>query len=271
MPLPPFPADLDFHCTQCGRCCEELWLPLAMSEAVDWLRDGNPVAVFCQAIPWPGEPADSDEAAQYKRARSFAAMAGALPVRVLVSLAAPQGNHCPNLQADKRCAIYARRPSVCRAYPAEPNPLLRLRPQQRRCPPECWQSGGDALLRGGEYVDPELRRLLSAVVNRAVAEAGPLQNLCATLDIHVAALANEGFAIHLPAPEILLAALTHPATAPRADRQEWRFISHRATSIEAIHACGATCQAAETADGVTLQYIALSGDPPADPAKQDRQ
>ncbi len=251
--------DLDFHCTQCGRCCEELWLPLSIAEATTWISDGNPVAVFCQAIPWPDEPAQDNLPALYKRERSSAAMAGNLPVRVLVSLAAPQGNHCPNLQADKRCAIYARRPSVCQAYPAEPNPLLQLLPQQRRCPPECWQAGGEPLIREGEYVDAGLSNLLSDVGGRAITEAAPLQRLCAALEIHVAALANEGFAVHLPDQDALGAALEQCASPLESTPQDWTFIAHMPASIEAIRACGAPCIPADKADGHTLQYIRLAG------------
>lgn len=255
----PIPApDLDFHCTLCGECCRGLWLPLALGEAMDWLHDGQPVAVLTQAIPWPADPPAEDVAAHYKKARSFAAMAGNLPVRVLASLAAPQGHHCPNLQTDQHCRIYERRPAVCRAYPAEPNPLLQLDTGSRRCPPESWQAGGTPLLRNGEYVDGSLRRLLRETAERGIHEAVPLRALCSRLGIRVAALANEGFAVNLRETGALRAALAAPCGEPGVlQAGDWEFITHRETSMEAIRRCGAQCRPATSADGRLLQYISL--------------
>lgn len=34
---------LNFECTQCGRCCRDLKLPLTVPEAVAWLEDGHAV------------------------------------------------------------------------------------------------------------------------------------------------------------------------------------------------------------------------------------
>jgi hypothetical protein len=50
-------------------------------------------------------PADDQKAAHRKR-RSFAALSGSMPTRVVVILAANLAGACPNLMADMRCGIY---------------------------------------------------------------------------------------------------------------------------------------------------------------------
>src|SRR5450631_1131003 len=68
--------DLHFKCTQCGKCCRDIKLPLTVSEAMDWLRCGHPVQVICEALPWLEEPPADDLKAAHRRRRSFATMAG---------------------------------------------------------------------------------------------------------------------------------------------------------------------------------------------------
>src|ERR1700693_384857 len=112
-------VELHFGCTKCGKCCHDLKLPLTVSEAIIWLAEGSEVQIICEAVPWPAEPAADDQKAAHRRRRSFAASSGAPPTRVFRMLAAHFSGACPNLLADMRCAIYERRPLVCRNYPAE--------------------------------------------------------------------------------------------------------------------------------------------------------
>lgn len=240
-----------FQCTQCGRCCEGLWLPLSIAEALDWLRDGLPVDVLCEAIPWPADPPDAgDGQAAYKKQRSFAARSGALPIRVLVTLAAPQGRRCPRLQGNGLCGIYERRPAVCRVYPAEAHPLLTLAPERRLCPPEAWAPSAPVYLRHGAYVEPGLGELARRLGERAIHEIGALSKLCERLGIHVAAQANEGYVLHEPESTRLAAALaslvgehgdanSDADVVPEAGLQAWQLFSTVASTVEILVSCQA--------------------------------
>ncbi len=145
-----------FSCTMCGRCCRDLRLPLSLAEAAGWLRDGGETQLLCDAIPWPVEPAADDRLAAYKFRRSFPAMSGTLPLRVIVTVVAAFDGPCPHLQADLRCGAYDRRPRVCRIYPAEINPFIELQPAAKLCPPEAWDERHPVLEVAGRYADPSL-------------------------------------------------------------------------------------------------------------------
>jgi hypothetical protein len=95
---------LEGRCQSCGRCCENLLLPLgsrSSARAVVWIRRFWHEAVN-DFYPKP-LVLESDE--------------GALQ---------PYG--CRNFTADRKCSRYALRPFVCRAYPAL---ALLDRPQPR--------------------------------------------------------------------------------------------------------------------------------------------
>ncbi|MBL8484964.1 MAG: hypothetical protein JNJ60_22400, partial [Rhodocyclaceae bacterium] len=57
--------DIDFACTRCGNCCRNLRLPLSAGEARQWIADGHPVEVLCEAIVWPGDPPQPNPYAAY--------------------------------------------------------------------------------------------------------------------------------------------------------------------------------------------------------------
>jgi Fe-S-cluster containining protein len=126
--------DIDFGCTICGKCCHDLRLPLAVTEAVAWLERGNDVQILCDASPWLEEPPEDNLQAVHRRRRSFAAMSGSLLTRVVVILAGAYAGPCPNLQPHMRCGIYEQRPLVCRIYPAEIIPFVELTPMHKACP-----------------------------------------------------------------------------------------------------------------------------------------
>lgn len=183
--------DIDFRCAECGDCCRGFRLPLSIEEALSWLHDGNPVEVLCEAIPWVDEPPLTNFVATFKRERSFSGMSGALPIRVIVTLAAPLGSGCPNLSTDNQCKIYERRPRTCRTYPAEASRLIELVPQSRRCPPEAWQPGGQPLMRQGTYVGSKLIALVQDKLTQSVNDAPLLSSLRQALGVHRTALSNE--------------------------------------------------------------------------------
>lgn len=252
--------DIDFHCTSCGRCCKDLRLPLSAGEAVRWLEEGHAVELLCEAIPWPGEPPAADRQAAYKRERSFAAVSGDLPIRVLATLAAPLGSRCPNLLADDRCGIYERRPAVCRIYPAESHPLRPLVVAERRCPPEAWQAGRP-LLRDAACVDADLRRLILQRRERAVADVPLHRALCAALGIRAAAMANEGYVAHSPERAGMLRLLRTLQAGGEvrelAPGQGWDFVSDRPETVEAILSCGARCVSVPAASPGPFEYLSL--------------
>lgn len=241
--------NIDFNCTMCGNCCHDLRLPLTVNEALAWLARGDNVQLLCEAVPWPEEPAADNLQAAHKRRRSFAAVSGSLPVRVVVILAGAFAGPCPNLQADMHCGIYETRPLVCRIYPAEINPFIELKPADKACPPEAWNSGLPPLMRGGKLVDVATLALIEQSRAADAHDVPAKRRLCEMLGIEAAALSNEGFVVHSPKREDLLAALERASTvlvghadAPVMDAPlpEWRIVSNRRTTVDALVAVDAS-------------------------------
>lgn len=251
--------NVDFRCTQCGQCCRGLKLPLSAAEAVRWLRDGQRVEVLCEAIPWPAELPAANAYAAYKRERSFAALSGALPIRVLATLVAPQGGRCPHLADDHACRIYERRPLVCRVYPAEINPFIGFTPARKACPAEAWLPGGPPLVRAGEYVDETVRALIQARRTELIEDVPALQAVCDALGLRAAAMANEGYVVHAPDPGRLLAALVQGQAPAGAVAADWAFVCDNTETAEALRDCGADCLAACDAAAGGLVFLSSRG------------
>jgi len=233
--------DIHFDCTRCGKCCHDLKLPLTVLEAVAWLEDGHLVQLICEAIPWLGEPPAGDQKAAHRRRRSFAAASGSMPSRVVVILAANFSGSCPNLLTDMRCGIYERRPLVCRVYPAEINPFIRLDPARKACPTEAWDAQHPLLLRDGRVVDARVRENIRQSRDTDAREVEIKRRLCMALNLNAAALADEGFVVHSPDRAVLLAELARAmeqTDAISADAQ-WCFVSNRAETVAALAALGA--------------------------------
>lgn len=238
---------LHFSCTMCGKCCHDLRLPLSVDEAIGWLGNGGEVECFCEAIPWPLEPAADDLPARHKRRRSFAARSGKLPVRVIVNLVASYEGACPFLQADLRCGVYETRPRVCRIYPAEVNPFVELDPARKACPPEAWSPENRVLARGGVIVDAQIAALAAQSREADAQDASVKAALCASLGISTAALSNEGFAIHSPDRDALYRALRAARESglreadlhDEPDAMQWSFASNRAPTRTVLEEIGA--------------------------------
>ncbi|WP_321863299.1 YkgJ family cysteine cluster protein [Burkholderia cenocepacia] len=230
---------LHFSCTMCGRCCRDLRVPLRLSEAVDWLRDGGEVQLLCEAIPWLIDPPADDLAATYKFRRSFAAVSGTLPLRITVTVAAAFDGPCPHLQPDLACGIYDRRPHVCRIYPAEINPFIELRPAGKACPPDAWADRHPLLEVSGRYVEPSLVASIEAFRDTDISDVGAKRMLCDALGICSAALTNEGFVVVSAEPEAMIRAITTAidkaeAIESKASIESWTLISNRHRSREAL-------------------------------------
>ncbi|MGN6478972.1 YkgJ family cysteine cluster protein [Luteibacter sp.] len=253
---------LHFSCTMCGRCCHGLRLPLSLDEARRWLDDGGEVEVFCEAVPWPEEPAADNGPAWHKRKRSFLARSGQLPVRVVVTLVASFDGACPNLRADMGCGIYERRPTACRVYPAEVNPFIDVDPALKLCPPEAWQTPEVLRADDGSWADPVVA---AAVVRRReddYVEADAKHELCNLLGIHEAGLANEGMLAHTPGRERMrevLQAMAVPSNyaAPESD---WILVSHRLRTMWLLESAGARGLQAADLEGAGRRFVSFVGD-----------
>ena len=251
--------DINFGCTQCGHCCHDLKLPLSVNEAKAWLGRGGELQILCEAIPWPSEPLADDGPAAYKRQRSFAVRSGALPARVIVTLAATFQGPCPHLRSAMQCAIYDERPRVCRIYPAEINPFTPLRPANKGCPGDAWDGRQPPLMRGGVLVDELTRAQIAEAMKDSVRDVAQKARLCTALGIHTAAMANEGFVVHAPARASLAEALKQVSLAPLSawqDRQPWQFVSPHAATLAAFAETGADAVAPSVAQGAYLDLQA---------------
>jgi len=247
-----------FSCTQCGRCCHGLRLPLSVEEAITWLRDGGAVQLFSEAIPWPEELPEDNLPAQHKRRRSFAARSGSLPVRVIVVLMASFDGACPNLLPDMRCGIYDRRPRVCRIYPAELNPFVELEPAGKLCPPEAWQSGEVLRDEAGRWTDPDTVAAIAATREADRIDAATKARVCERLGHAVAGLSNEGIVILSPPRERLLAALEEavdPGASEEESIQSWQVLSNRMATLDMLRSAGTDSAVAPDADAGGLRYM----------------
>jgi Fe-S-cluster containining protein len=196
-----------------------------------------------------------------------------MPTRVVTVLAANLAGACPNLQPDLRCGIYERRPLVCRIYPAEINPFVRLDPAKKGCPPEAWTPDHPLLQRDGRVVDEVVRRNVEQSRATDARDAEVKGRLCAALHLECAALADEGFVVYSPERRMLWAALDaaiadtgamHPGGAARTaaaggDSEpaagSWRIVSNRQDTIDSLTARGAVSVPASAVGHPSYEYI----------------
>jgi len=254
-------SDLNFSCTQCGKCCHNLRLPLTRPEAIAWLQKGGSVDVLCEAIPWVTEPATSDAPATHKRQRSFPAWSGELPIRVIVVLAATFEGACPHLRPDMRCGNYDSRPHVCRIYPAEVNPFLAVSPDRKQCPPEAWMSP-TPFLRANRVVDAHIQLHMSLLRHGDQLDLAIKAWICKALDIQMASLSNEGFMAHSPPPESLLALLqqTPPDAADKAPQTHWLMVTNQTATLDALGLVGAKPLSAKAFTEGPSRYLGFRPD-----------
>ncbi|WP_285353588.1 YkgJ family cysteine cluster protein [Pseudomonas sp. ME-P-057] len=188
-----------FACVGCGACCRGRFVPLTLNEAVTWLKRGHGVAVMLEAFDESLWPAGSPEFT-YNAGRSAAVPCASGTLRVTVILAANALPECPNLQQDGLCGIYLERPLVCRIYPMEINPFIRLEPAAKDCPPESWEQG--TLLASDQGLATLVQQSRQADRDDALRKVA----LCESLGLMVAGWKGNGLVIHQPSVEDLLAA-----------------------------------------------------------------
>jgi Fe-S-cluster containining protein len=232
-------------------------LPLTVLEALDWLRTGRSVQIICEALPWVEEPPADDLKAAHRRRRSFATLSGSMPARVMVILAANLEGPCPNLQADLRCGIYESRPLVCRIYPAEINPFLRLDPANKACPPEAWTADHPLIQRDGRVVDDRVREDIQQSRDTDARDVDIKRRLCAALQLNSTSVADEGFVVYSPNGAALLTELARAVDDPDSGTIEtqWRFISNRTETIASLAMRGAVGSHVRERDNGSFEYL----------------
>jgi Fe-S-cluster containining protein len=251
---------IHFGCTQCGKCCHGLRLPLSLAEAAAWLRRGGEIELLCEAIPWPVEPPDTDAQAMHKRRLSFPVMSGTLPIRVVVIVVATFDGACPNLQSDGRCGVYEERPRVCRIYPAEVNPFIPLTPASKACPPEAWGEDKPVFLADARIVDAETFEVINASRAAAAQDALVKQHLCASLGVSRAALANEGYVVYAFERGVMLEALERVEGLERNDMpalpaSEWHFVSNRRATVDVLSSIDARYAVPSSLTQAQVRYM----------------
>jgi Fe-S-cluster containining protein len=252
-------VDVNFGCTQCGKCCQKTKIPLTVQETLDWLDAGHQVQLACEASPWP-EPAplEDPKRAHFKR-RSFAATSGSMHVRVIAILVAHIPDGCPNLLPDMRCGIYERRPLVCRIYPVEINPFVELKTENKACPPEAWARELPVLQRDGRVVSDVIQQDIRRSRDTDVLDVEAKRRLCAALHVAETAVAREGLLVYSPSMPILrdaiLFAIEDAGDAPA--NTPWRFVSDSVETIGRLADAGAKAVHARDLAAPAPQYLTL--------------
>ncbi len=253
--------DVHFDCTQCGSCCRRTKIPLTAHEAVDWLSDGHEVQVICEASPWQEDrSAEDPEAARFRR-RSFEALSGLLPIRVLVVLVANIPGDCPNLLPDLRCGVYERRPLVCQIYPAEINPFVQFDPAMKACPADAWASHDPLLMRDGKLMNADIQVKIDQWRAAEALDVVVKRQMCSALQISDAAVAQEGFLVFTPPRDVLLRTLDaalrgwYEVSDEMSAGTPWRFVTDRSDSAESLARQRAVVLAKSGTAGMPCQYI----------------
>lgn len=244
-PLGRSRLEIRFDCTQCGRCCHDLRLPLSVDEALVWARRGHQVDVLIEASPITASIDGDDLRSGYRAARSFEGMSGSLPIRVHVTLVASHDGPCPHLLPNMRCGNYDLRPRVCRIYPAEIVPDIDLSPHSKACPPEAWDDAQPLFQVGRSIQSPETRSLIDAHREATLADVKIKAALCDRLGLQVASLANEGYATQAPNPHDLapaLEGLIDSTCSDVVDASNWVLVTNRSDTFRLIREAGANAE-----------------------------
>lgn len=110
--------------------------------------------------------------------------------------------------------------------------------------------------RQGILIDETTHQLLGQSRLANELEAPLRMQVCLTLGLNRAALANEGFVIYAPESQALLAALTHVYPPPLSDERsaQWTFISNRADTVDTLMSVGAVGQLVEPTIATGFRY-----------------
>jgi Fe-S-cluster containining protein len=239
-----------FACVGCGRCCTDHHVPLTLGEAMQWAADGGALIILTEAFLADGfgvAPAQLDHATR----RSTPIRSGGAQAHVAITFAAYNVGPCRNLDAEKLCRIYERRPLVCRIYPMEINPHIPLRPAAKDCPPESWEQGPQLIV-GGNLVDAELSSLIEQSRQADREDIVAKEAICQRLGIRTTALKGDGFVAYLPNMDAFASAvmdLVDGVAAPQLD-QGWTFHVAAKQVIDRLDLAGAAL-----ATGIPSDYM----------------
>ncbi|WP_439885769.1 YkgJ family cysteine cluster protein [Pseudomonas syringae] len=197
--MPAKSGPITFACNGCGICCKGRLIPLTLQEAEEWLDRGNDVAVILEAFDHSTYLDPAHYAHSVKRAAEV--ISGEARIQVVAVFAGNALTQCPSLGEDNRCGIYEDRPLVCRIYPMEINPFLTLRPEEKVCPPEVWESGD--VLFSDRVVDPVLEDQIQRSRQADRDDAGAKIAVCEQMGMNVAAWKGDALAVYL-ADRVLL-------------------------------------------------------------------
>ncbi|MCX4218370.1 MULTISPECIES: YkgJ family cysteine cluster protein [Pseudomonas] len=211
-----------FSCVGCGKCCTDHHVPLTLAEARMWAADGGQVIVLVEAFLANGLGLPQQQREHAQR-RSAVVRSGMSDAHVAITFAAYNVGPCRNLDEDKLCRIYERRPLVCRIYPAEINPHIALNPAAKDCPPESWEQGPDLIV-GGELVDQELLTLIQRSRQADRDDIRIKDAICGLLGIRTTALKGDGFTAYLPDMSAFASVIDQVTSQPlTAGHSEWLF------------------------------------------------
>lgn len=185
-----------FSCVGCGSCCTDHHVPLTLGEARQWAEDGGNVIVLTEAFLDNGYGLPVEQTTHATR-RSIKVNSGQTRAHVAITFAAYNVGPCRNLDEEKLCRIYERRPLVCRIYPMEINPHIPLRPENKGCPPESWDQGPDLIV-GDKLVDMQLLELIEQSRQADRDDIAAKESICQLLGINTTALKGNGFVAYLP-------------------------------------------------------------------------
>ncbi|MFS2160050.1 YkgJ family cysteine cluster protein [Pseudomonas sp. Pseusp122] len=212
-----------FSCVGCGSCCTDHHVPLTLGEARQWAEDGGSVIVLTEAFLDNGYGLPVEQTTHATR-RSIKVSSGQTTAHVAITFAAYNVGPCRNLDEEKLCRIYERRPLVCRIYPMEINPHIPLRPENKGCPPESWDQGPDLIV-GDKLVDTQLLELIEKSRQADRDDIAAKASICQLLGIGTTALKGNGFVAYLPNMNAFASALREVVDEGHASsiRADWTF------------------------------------------------
>lgn len=137
--------NLAFGCVSCGDCCRgDFILALTVEEALGWAQRGGElrfaVAAFMVDAVATGSGGHSEQSATALVARCFEGRSGSVSLYLEPRLYGVVNGDCQHL-TDGVCGIYADRPLVCQAYPAEivePADDQVFDRSSKKCPTVAW-------------------------------------------------------------------------------------------------------------------------------------
>jgi len=238
--------DTAFNCTQCGKCCHNLHIPLSVREAHEWLSRGHKIKILTEAIPWVKGYSSTDEVLMRKESMTFEGVSGELSIRVMVTLVGYFSDGCPNLDLNQNCTIYESRPLTCRIYPFEMNPKIILDPNNKLCPSEAWQ-----LVKSNQkpsnqlfLIDLQTKNNINKIYADSIQDVRLKELLCISLEIKACSLSNNGYLFHhvdqLKLLEIINKITSNPNSSIKDTEKsiDWMIYSLSTKTLEDLNALG---------------------------------